>query len=398
METETDRAPVAGSMPVAERPTSSLPGADAVLRDVQSVLAGAVEQIQSQSGCAQVCAWTLRENGDAAVIAAAFDTARPGAPTRADFDRLAALPGASDLVTAGASAALQELVARLGIRSAAPIATHDGTPLALIVCGGGAATRPRTLGLLDAARRRLTTPLSAARAVARLDALDAAVCRLDRLAALGSLASEIAHEVRNPLVSIKTFLQLLPERRDDPEFASDFLEVARGELHRMERLLDVVLDQARPAASNEPVAVAPIVESVVELVRHRAQKRGIDIAAATEGSIARPAIEDDALRQVILNLAMNAIDAAPDRGRVRLTAGTGAGGVFITVSDDGPGVPRKARAGIFEAFVSTRSDRTGGLGLAICRRVVEAAGGRIDVGDAVLGGAEVRVWLPGAPP
>jgi len=396
---DRSKAPIDRDLPRAPesaRPATALPDADAVVRDVQSVLAGAVERIQAQSGCAQVCAWSLRDDGSATTTAAAFDAARPVAPTRADFDRLAALPGACDLSAAPPQEDLLELCARLGVRSAAPVTAHDGTPLAVLVCGGEEASRPRALALLAATSAQLATPLSAAHALARLEALDGEVCRLDRLAALGGLSSEIAHELRNPLVSIKTFLQLLPERRDDPEFTTSFLGVARDELQRMERLLDVVLDHARPPASDEPVAVALVLEAVVELVRHRAHKRGIEIDAELGGVIPGPAIGDDALRQVVLNLAINAIDAAPDRGRVLLTATADAGGAAITVADDGPGVPEAQRARIFEAFVSTRSDRTGGLGLAICRRLVDASGGRIAVGESALGGAAFRVWLPAA--
>jgi signal transduction histidine kinase len=385
--------------PVAPRAYDGAPAADAVVRDTQSVLAATVERIRAEAGCEQVCAWALRETGVPYVAAAAFDRAPPRAPTRDDFDALCALVGACDLSARECPAPLGEIAGRLGISAAAPVTAHDGAPLAVLVCAGSDAARPRTLALLDATRKRLTTPLTAARAILRLHALDDAVRRLDRLAALGSLASEIAHEVRNPLVSIKTFLQLLPERRDDPEFAVDFLEVARGELQRMERLLGVVLDQARPADCDDgptesPVEVSEVMESVVELVRHRAQKRGVALTAKSQPPATGAKISDDGLRQVLLNLTLNALDAAPEGGAVHLSACRSDDGIAIAVADDGPGVPEEIRGRIFEPFFSTRGKGTGGLGLAISRRIVEAAGGRIAIGNASLGGAEFRIWLP----
>jgi signal transduction histidine kinase len=381
--------------PAASRASAAAPAADTVLRDAQSLLSAAVERLQAATGCAQVCAWALRDDGAPYVAAAAFEAEPPRAPTRSDFDALCRLPGAADLNDPEHSAVSGDIVARLGIAAAAPVAAHDGAPLAVLVCAGPDATRPRTLATLDATRQRLTTPLSAALSLLRLHALDDAVCRLDRLAALGSLASEIAHEVRNPLVSIKTFLQLLPERLDDPEFVTDFLEVARDELRRVERLLDVVLDQARPGnRADEATDVTQILESVVELVRHRAQKRGITLTQAAQPQLTNTGISEDGLRQVVLNLVLNAVDATPDGGAVHLSARSEDGGIAITVADSGPGVPADLRGKIFEPFFSTRSDRTGGLGLAICRRVVEAANGTIAVGDAESGGAEFRVQLP----
>jgi signal transduction histidine kinase len=199
------------------------------------------------------------------------------------------------------------------------------------------------------------------------------------------------------LVSIKTFLQLLPERRDDPEFFTSFFEVATAEMRRMERLLDVVLDQARPGSgSDEPVDAGPVLESAGELVRHRADKHRIELLCEAAPDLPAVAIADDALRQVVLNLALNAIDATPDGGSVQLRAIADGDGVTIAVSDNGPGVPEALRQRVFEPFFTTRNDRTGGLGLAISRRVVEAAGGHIAVGESDAGGAEFRVRLPAA--
>jgi signal transduction histidine kinase len=375
--------------------------AEAVVRDLQSVLGAAVERLHESIGCELVAAWALRESGEPYVAAASFSGSPPAQPAREAFDRLGELPGAIDLREAGRPPDLRKLAEELACSAAAPVVANDGTPMAVLLLReanpDSAAVRPRTLAALETARRRLEVPLSAAVALGRLRAIDDEVCRLDRLAALGSLASEIAHEVRNPLVSIKTFLQLLPERRGDPDFFTSFFEVASEELRRMERLLDGVVEQARPrnlGAAGVAVDVAAIIESVGELVRHRAVKRGISLTWQVAPHLPVISVEDDALRQIVLNLTLNAIDATPDGGSVCLSATAANGGVAIHVADSGPGVPEELRRKIFEPFFSTNSHRSGGLGLAITHRVVEAANGTITVAESAQGGAEFRVQLP----
>jgi two-component system sensor histidine kinase HydH len=375
--------------------------AEAVIRDLQSVLSAAVARLHELIGCEHVTAWALRDDGEPYVAAASFLGNPPVEPEREVFDLLCTFSSPVDLLDPAHPAELRQIAERFSCSAAAPVFANDEIPMAVLLTGDGgeaaSPVRPRTLAALDAARRRLEGPLAGALAMGRLREIDEEVCRLDRLAALGSLASEIAHEVRNPLVSIKTFLQLLPERRDDPEFFTSFFEIASTELRRMERLLDVVLDHARPGTVPEAgaaVDVMAVLESVTELVRHRALKRGISLAIEAAPDLPVVAVEDDALRQIVLNLILNAVDATPDRGAVCLRAAPDAGGVAITLADSGPGIPEELRGRVFEPFFSTRSDRAGGLGLAITRRVVEGAGGTIAVAQSEFGGAEFRVWLP----
>ena len=108
------------------------------------------------------------------------------------------------------------------------------------------------------------------------------------------------------------------------------------------------------------------------------------------------ALADDALRQIVLNLALNAVDVTGEGGAVQLTAGPVEDCVEIRVRDGGPGIPIDLRERVFEPFVTTRGDRPGGLGLAISRRIVEEADGAIEAREAPGGGAEIRVLLPAA--
>jgi signal transduction histidine kinase len=386
------------------RGTDSEP-AGGVRQDLQNLLAGAVQRLRATTRCDSVVGWAVRDDGSPYVAAAVFSGPPPVPPDRDAITTVATLRGAADLGAPELPDPVRALEERYACRAAAPITTGDGRPLAALLMGGSSAAlggptrgavRPRTLAALDGAAQRLSGPLTAAFAARRLSQLDEEVRRIDRLAALGALSAEIAHEVRNPLVSVKTFLQLLPERRDDPEFLTSFFDVVTDEVERMERLLDTVLAHARPqaAASNPAPDSARVIATVVDLLRHRAQARGVAVASETEAGLPTVAVSEDRLRQVLLNLTMNAIDATPEDGTVRLRAHAAGDGVELVVSDEGPGIPEDSRTRVFEPFFSGRSDRPGGLGLAICRRIAEEAGGTIRVVDGRSGGAEFRVNLP----
>jgi signal transduction histidine kinase len=305
-------------------------------------------------------------------------------PEEREYAAVAALPEASDLRSAG----LTGIIERHGFAAAAPIAGGEAGAAAVLLLGEAEGRpdwlRPRILAELGAAAQRLRSPAAAALAADRLAQLDAEVRRLDRLAALGGLVAEIVHEIRNPLVSVKTFLQLLPEREEDPEFRESFLQVASEEVRRIERLLDAVLQHGRPAPPRraDSSASAPeVFESVAQLVGHRATERGVRLEIDVPQELSEIRIPADALRQVVLNLSLNAIDATASGGCVRLRARGTRDQVVITVEDEGPGIPSELASRIFEPFVSTKEDRPGGLGLAITRRIVEEAEGTIEVAD-----------------
>lgn len=230
--------------------------------------------------------------------------------------------------------------------------------------------------------------------------LDAELKRLDRLAGVGLLAAEAAHEVRNALTAVKTFLQLLPTRGDDPELRGPFLALASDEVGRMERLLDALIEQARGDAARAAVAptrscdAGEALDAVAQLVARRASEAGLALAVERGPDLPQPAMAGDALRQVLLNLALNAIDATPAGGDVRLGARALGPALELIVEDRGPGVPAGLRRRVFEPWFSTREGRPGGLGLAIARRLVQDAGGTIAIGDRPTGGARVRVRLP----
>ncbi|MFP6639298.1 MAG: HAMP domain-containing sensor histidine kinase [Myxococcota bacterium] len=230
--------------------------------------------------------------------------------------------------------------------------------------------------------------------------LDSEIRWLERKAALGERTAEISHEIRNALVAFKTFLRLLPEHMEDPEFVGSYRESVAEELARLQRLLDAVLHHAHPGAE-DPVAgegseTSPALHAVAQLLGHTALLRGVTLDCAPDAGPV--ALSRDALQQVLLNLTLNALEATPSGGRVRLSStsvpGPGAGWVEILLDDDGVGIATEDHERIFAAFQSARGDRPGGLGLAICRGLVEASGGEIRLSSSTSGGARLVVRLP----
>jgi signal transduction histidine kinase len=387
--------PASGSPRPAPSAATGGRSPEGFLRDEQTLLAAAVERLRDTTGMDLASAWSLRDGDEPYMAAAAFEGEPPASPDATAWAEVAGWTGAREVQAP--SPLVKVFPGRRAI-AAVPVTKAGAEPVAVLCLATtrSGPIRPRVLAMLESGARRLATPLSAARAARRLTELDTHIRQLDRLAALGTVAAEVAHEVRNPLVSVKTFLQLLPERRDDPEFLSGFLDVATDELARVERLLAALISYPRAPAQGESADAGAALEHVAELLRHLAQARAITLAVDKPDALPEVAIDSDALRQVILNLAMNALEKTPDHGRVTLAARASADGVALWVSDTGAGVPESERQRIFEAFHTTRCGDRGGLGLSICRRIVDDAGGTLGVEDAPGGGALFRVALPSA--
>lgn len=364
--------------------------------DLPAVLARQIAALAEATGAHRVAAWGPGADGAPGVLAARVEGAELRPPSEAAWHALAALPGPTDLAGA-ADPELVKLAEEYGFLAAAPLRSEEGEPFAVLLLGADEASgpaRPRLLAALAAAVAKSLRPASAAAALERLTRLDAEVQRIDRLAAVGGLLAEIVHEIRNPLVSIKTFLHLLGE--DGGGDPSEFREVAIEELRRIERLLEAVSQHARPPSAPSADAIAeiePAVRSVAQLATLRAVVRRVQVETELAGPLAPVRIAGDSLRQILLNLALNAIEAAPEGGRVRIAAAERGGSVEIALEDDGPGVPEALRARVFEPFFSTKA-QPGGLGLAITRRLVEDAGGRIELQSRAPTGSRFCVTLP----
>jgi len=229
--------------------------------------------------------------------------------------------------------------------------------------------------------------------------LRAASAGSERLASVGRMAAGLAHEIRNPLVSIRTFTQLLPERHADEEFRSSFLDLTLAEIDRISTLVGEILSYARPIdATGDDEAdastdVADCVERTCLLLRSHARSAGVALEFDCGELSERAAIDEDKLRQVVINLVVNGIQACDGRGRVRVAASARpSGGVLVEVSDDGPGMNPDVAARIFEPFFTTRREGTG-LGLAMVKNLLDQAGASISVATSPGGGTAFRVEL-----
>ena len=382
--------------------------------ELRDLLEATVRELARRTQLTRVCAWINPSGTESPELAASHGTTQnetmPIAP--AQFAGLKQLVRATDLGARSVAPELAEFAQTSGLTAAVAVECsaqeNEGgqTIDVVLVVGGGqdplGDVRPRTLAALAEAEKKLRSSLETLLNDQRLldtHQVEENLQNLDRRAALGELVSEVIHEVRNPMVAIKTFLQLLPSHLDDQDFIDDFRGVALDELGRLERLLDSVLRQAGakpPAESSGPADIPETFERMTHLVGHRARSRQIRIQQKTPGDLPAVEISADALGQVILNLLLNALDAAPAGGQVDLSAAVVAESheIEIRIDDDGAGIPAQDRKKVFETFHSTRPDQPGGLGLSISQKIIRAAGGRIEVQDAASGGASLRIRLP----
>jgi signal transduction histidine kinase len=224
------------------------------------------------------------------------------------------------------------------------------------------------------------------------------ISRASRLSALGTLAAGIAHEIRNPLVSIHTFFQLAPTRLADPEFMTSFLQLAEKEVERIGHLINELLTFARAApAAVEEVDLNSVIERATALLQPQAQAQQIDFRFSRSLSKMMVLMDSDQIIQVLVNLMLNAIQATPSGGSVtvesRFFDDETRTYCQIEIRDTGPGVPKELWESIFNPFFTTK-DRGTGLGLAIAHRIVTEAGGFITFDTVENSGSRFYLNLP----
>jgi len=224
-----------------------------------------------------------------------------------------------------------------------------------------------------------------------------------KLAAIGELAGNIAHEINNPLGVISARIQLLLSRHASELSPKPLADLEKmGELtERISTITRGLLSYSRPSrGENRVFEVRPILERSKVLVEPRAKEKNVRLRFLCPSGL--PSLQGDPgeLEQVIVNLTLNAIDAAPPKGRVHIQVESIEGpakNLRMTVADDGPGIPPALRSRVFEPFFSTKEDGKGtGLGLSICEGIVRSLHGTIAVKDSDLGGACFEILLPAA--
>ncbi len=218
--------------------------------------------------------------------------------------------------------------------------------------------------------------------------------RADRLSALGELSAGIAHEVRNPLGSIEGAIQILGRTKLPNETRKEFSDLAQTELNRLKAVVTNFLEFARPQQPQQRrTGPAEILESVNRLASETAKMGEVCLHLDVSEDVSPVMLDPEQIKQVMLNLVINAIQATPPRGNVTLRARIKGKTLALEVEDEGKGIPQANLEKIFDPFFTTRADGTG-LGLSIAYSIVSQHGGRIEVTRNKDKGMTFAILLP----
>jgi PAS domain S-box-containing protein len=285
-------------------------------------------------------------------------------------------------------------------------ADQPAVEVSLATVRGATPCECETSLMLDA-RGRITGAMLVFQDLTEKKRFQETVRRMDRLASVGTLAAGLAHEIKNPLVSIQTFTQLLPERYQDRAFRDGFGAVVRDEVNRINRLVQGLLEFARPRPCQiGPVAVHELLDRSVTLLGGELRRHDITVLREYGEGVPVLSADGERLFQVFFNLLQNAVQAmGGPGGRIVLTTspcawGTGPAArpaVSVSVHDTGQGIDPAHLPHIFDPFFSTKANGTG-LGLAICHTILQEHGAHVDVSSVLGKGTTFTVTLPLAPP
>jgi two-component system, sporulation sensor kinase E len=237
--------------------------------------------------------------------------------------------------------------------------------------------------------------------LSKIKALEEEKRRIERLASIGAFMSGIAHEIKNPLVAIKTLAELLPEQYDDAEFRDTFTKVTLSEVDR----IDSLVRRLRSLSSGSTVPLHPInvtvpLEETLALISGELMRRRIAVVRDYHSPVPPILGDHDQLKQVFVNLCMNSLEAMGEGGTLKITVATLAhpagrpSEVSVQIADTGPGIPAEHLANIFDPFFTLKDEGTG-LGLAICRGIIDYHRGAIAAANNTGGaGAIITVKLP----
>jgi signal transduction histidine kinase len=215
------------------------------------------------------------------------------------------------------------------------------------------------------------------------------------LAALGRLSATLAHEIRNPLGAIKGLTQVVQEELDDRHQARPLTDTVVREAERLEKLVSDLLIFARPRQPKiSELDLSALLSETAEILGERFRQANVCLQLETDGAPMRIQSDPDGLRQIVLNLLLNALEATPSGGNVRMSFGrSSASQLSIWIEDSGTGLGDSDLENLFEPFVTTKL-KGSGLGLAVSKQIVETLGGELKLENRAEGGARSTVLLP----
>lgn len=207
----------------------------------------------------------------------------------------------------------------------------------------------------------------------------------EKLASLGELAAGIVHEVRNPLASIKGAVEILEDQKTATLSRHEFAQLAKAEIDRLDKLVGEFLRFARPASlAVEPNKVNDIIGSVISLLENQAASQGVSIEVALDDSLPNIMADREQIRQVVLNLGINALQSMVDGGKLTFRTFQSEGFHVVEIADTGVGIDKKIVPKIFDPFFTTKAKGIG-LGLSIAHKIVSQHHGRLRVRSAGRG-------------
>jgi signal transduction histidine kinase len=247
---------------------------------------------------------------------------------------------------------------------------------------------------LGAAFNRMMDELGRARDLEKVHQTQLA--HTEKMAAVGTLAAGVAHEVNNPLGGVLTCLENMRADPANEEMRAKYLALIQSGVERIQHTVANLLGFSRQRPLHpEPISLNDRLRHVVELAAYQLRKGGVEVSFNLHPSEPQVMADRSQMEQLFLNLVLNALQAMPDGGTLTLQTGVSDGQVFGEVRDTGRGIPPEIRERIFDPFFTTRGVGRGtGLGLAVSDSIVAAHGGRIEVASRVGVGSAFRVWLP----
>lgn len=296
--------------------------------------------------------------------------------------------------------ALTAILAKQGVELCIPVLQEE-KPVGLLCLGEkkrGGSSSSEEWDLLGTLCNQIALAVENTRLVERRLQLERQMYEAERLSALGLLSASIAHEVKNPLSSIKAIATVLREDLQGDQTKAGDLSVVLREIDRLSRVVDRLLRFAQPKQDDgfQVLDLKVVLEDVVLILFHEAERQNVEICFEVADGLAVKGDPED-LKEVFFNLILNGIQAMDSdctERQLTVQARRLQGGVEVRVSDTGPGISEEDQARIFEPFFTTKASGTG-LGLAIVKRDVERMGGVIEVANAEGAGAVFAVQLPG---
>jgi len=255
------------------------------------------------------------------------------------------------------------------------------------------------IGLLTTVANQAAIAIENAKLSESMRSLEKSLHQMDKLSALGTFASSIAHEIKNPLASIKTFCQLVSQKFGDARFVDKFKTVVPAEIERLEYVLGQLLDFGKFSELHlNPVRIDAVIDDLLVLLHYEAFNHNVRIVKQYTDDIPPVMAAEEQLKQVFMNLILNAIQAMPHGGELRIAAsrtnhGASPESVKIEFQDTGQGIPAEIMNNLFKPFFTTKPNGTG-LGLSITHKIIREHGGTVGVQSEIGKGTVFTIVLP----